>query len=101
MQISSDRDGQFRPARFNDVLLEEEEIAVAVRVVCIDPTRCAGAKDNTLIPVFAGRQHTFEVGELAIVDIRLQLQIDTQKPPASGELKREVAPPLTGSPRAD
>src|SRR5215211_6961638 len=103
VQVARD---EHRDAIAEDALLEEGEIAlrdVAVELaiaLLVDPVRLGGAEDDAIV-----RRHRVgdlaEVLELRIVDVRLELDVDADEPPAVREPGGEVAARLVGLPAGE
>ena len=97
---------EHRDFALEDLVLEEREVVlVVVRIVLpvnlrVDPVRLGIAEDH---PVLRGHRlgHQFEIFDLTVVEVRIQLHVGAEQPPAARKLCREIAAGLLGLPSGE
>src|SRR6185312_13630126 len=101
VQVTGQGQHQLRLPWAQDRAFEEQQVPVGVRgVALLHPGWLRRAQDH-LVARLHVRGHFGEVVQLRLVDVRRQLDIDAEQPPALRQFQREVAARLPRLPGTD
>jgi hypothetical protein len=104
VQVAGEEDPQLHAARREHLLAQVQQVGLVELaaqlpiLVRVDPGRLREAHDGPVARLHVRRGDVPEVLDLRRVDVRLQLPVRAQQPPAVGQPQREVAARLPRGP---
>ena len=103
VQVAREEDLHLHAPRPKDVVQEIEEVALVVPAVVpillrVDPARVGQAEDHPVALLHRPLGDAAEIGDLAGVDVGLELPVHAEEPPPGGQLEGEVAARLARAP---
>ena len=101
--VPADDDGEPGLRVLQELVLEVGQVGVrrlGMRLHAVGPARLASGEDQP-VALDEQRARSAEVGELRLVDVGVELDVDRPEPPAVGELDGEVAALLRRLPGPD